>query len=546
MYSLNKRQMMTIISLSLTAYAFAIAGCGEKKAPDQAAKSADAVTVNSLVGSWVSDLQTPKVGQQNLNFLTITDKSIKLKVVCIIEAKENLPAVNASAEIANSFSVEAKNMKFTEKREKVSDAAKACVASIIIGNVRFSVEADKLILGLKADGTPEADAKVAGISFKKIKPEQIESMEKDLIAKSSTATSPAALRSAVLDAAAAANKDGAKAGAQVNQALVGMWVMQAEDQKVKEKLGTSLSKINFGYIRFDEKQNKFIERLACRWTILAAKKDAQTEKVIPPIERGFKLNRLHLADATNDIHKETMNFDADGILFETMADKPSIKIKKAIGSELVQVLTPDLITLSPEELAITNCQNGYSMDQEISFEISKDSKTLFLTDDPKDENSKGRREFHRFDEKNPDHMEINRVIMKNTKEAKVSATPLIEPKIEPKIEAGKPVEADDPDDTEEAAAAKLAADADAAAAAAAAAALAIKPAAKPAADAPVPAANVVAPAAKPALAASSAAPVAVVVKAAAPAQAAIAVAPATKPVAVDVNGKSDSRPRPGQ
>ena len=418
MHPLNKRHMMMLLSLSLTAYAFAMAGCGEKKSPDQATKSADVTTTQSLVGTWASDVQNPRQGQQNINFLTITQKNIKLRVLCLIEAKDKSPAVNPVAEASNAFTIEGKNIKFaaTEAHES-AEAPKDCAASLAIGNIRFSIEADKLTLGLKADGSTETDAKGAGIVFKKMTSEQIQAREKEMIAKSAVAlTTPAAVPGATDPAKL---DQGKKPEVAPLQSLAGTWVLQSEDAKVKAKLGTKLSKVNFDYIRFSDKQNKFIERYACRYQILPV------DKLMPPIEIGFKMNRLHLADSTEDILKATTNFDADGILFEPSIGEANIKIKEAIGTKIAEALSPEKIKLSAEEVALSKCQISYAMDQKIGFEISKDGKTLVLTDDVKAENSNGRREFHKFDEKNTEDLEIAKIIMRNTKEDKAPASPAV-------------------------------------------------------------------------------------------------------------------------
>ena len=435
MKSLNKRHMMFAITVSLVAYAIAMAGCGAKKSPDTDTKAANLEATKVLAGTWASDTQTTKPGQQNLYLLTITKTKMTLRLACAIDQKDRTAPVNATAETENDFSVDAKSIKFEGTQTKKSgEAPDDCAVSLAKGNVKFSIEGDKLTLGINSDGTATSDPKATGIVFKKATTDQLQSFEKDMFAKSPAGIAAAAVKAA--DPAAAAAKDLAqKVDGPSIAGLVGTWFLQIEDTKVKATLG--LSKTNYDYIRFSDKQNKFVERYVCRYQLLT--KDKTTNTILPPIEIGFRMKTDHLPDTSEDLNQQAISdLDKRGIQFEAVPKEMAIKITDSPGTGVAKALFPDTIKLTDKDEMTTDCQLSYSQNQKLSYDLSKDGNTLGLFDET---NKDSRREFHKFDPKNAADVEIAKVIKRNTKEDKPAT-------VAKKDDKAKDKDADDGDDDE--------------------------------------------------------------------------------------------------
>src|SRR5258708_13294776 len=90
----NKRQIMLGISISLTAYAFAISGCNKKSDDSNtAAAAANAAAAKNLEGNWVS-MQDANTNQKNLYIITVKKDLLTLRGVCVNDTKKGNSKIN--------------------------------------------------------------------------------------------------------------------------------------------------------------------------------------------------------------------------------------------------------------------------------------------------------------------------------------------------------------------------------------------------------------------------------------------------------------------
>lgn len=387
MHALNKKQMMFAISISVTAYALAISGCGQKQSPDTSAKAANLVAAQSLAGTWASAPQTVKPGQQNLNFLTISAKTIKLRAACAFDAKDKVAALNTVAEVENDFNVEAKtkNIKIKKAQAVKSTDNADCVVSLATGDIQYSLDADTLIIGMASDGSAteaKANIKDSGMTFKKVTDEQANSLEKELFAKS-----PAGIAAvAKLDPNAPKNgtvdpevKKAIDAANKVNLvSLAGGWLLQQNDLKVQNdpELSKKLTKSIIDVIYFND-NFRLNERIACHYQSVSSDPKATPLTLDVPL----KLNKIGNDATSNVLDALKDQSNTSGLSYESVLNKPAIKMTQKYGSNPLSPWKQDFIQLTPEQQALATCQVFYGINQEISFVVTPDGKTLTLTDD---------------------------------------------------------------------------------------------------------------------------------------------------------------------
>ncbi len=373
MESLNKRKMMLAISVSLAAYAFAIAGCGKKVDDSDTSAVARVAAMKNLQGSWISNSDPSK----SVYSLKIVTNLITLKKICATDKETFI------AKVDQKYVADSKVINFAGPLTNKDKAS--CTLEIPAGEVKYSVKGDDLIIavGPEAEAKAKADKEatdktkitdeIVGLKFTRSTDEKLAALED---ASQNRPTLPGATTDVKKAPATPAEQALIDAAALQFASIKGKWVAENDDEAVK-KATKDLTKHDYSLIDFID-PTSFAASQACYYERSADQVALGEIKAV-----GIKINRTNTSASNTTNETAKYNF----------VDATSFQITRGYNRGMVAV-QPGQISL--KDTAVTDCKMFYP-EGLIRYEVSGDNLKLTfpkVNKDDKDEKEEVRT-FHK-------------------------------------------------------------------------------------------------------------------------------------------------------